>query len=88
MPLWAKDRELYDADVWTSVPALLEDLMQRDLVSFAFIESLPGRVPQLLGGISFIRPEYVAQARGGPATLPNCVMQAALQNRNPFLSPR
>jgi hypothetical protein len=86
--LWAKDRVLYDADVWTSLPALLEDLMQRELVSFAFIESLPGRAPQLFGGISFIRPEYLKQARSGPATLPNCVMQAALRNRNPFLSPR
>ena len=88
MPLWAKDRALYVADVWTRLPALLEDLMQHDLVSFAFIESLPGRVPRLFGGISFIRPEYVAEARSGPATLPNCVMQAALRDRNPFLSPR
>ena len=88
MPLWAKDRVLYDADVWTSLPALLEDLMQRDLVSFALIESLPSRVPQLFAGISFIRPEYVSQARSGPATLPNCVMQAALRNHNPFLSLR
>ena len=62
--------------------------MERNLVSFAFIEALPSRSPQLLGGISFIRPEYVAQARSGLATLPNCVMRAALRNRNPFLSPR
>jgi DNA-binding CsgD family transcriptional regulator len=87
MPLWAKDRVLYDADVWTRLPALLEDLVQRELVSFAFIESLPSRAPQLFGGISFIRPEYL-KARAGPATLPNCVMQAALRNHNPFLSPR
>ena len=86
--LLEKDRVLYDADVWTSLPALLEDLMQGDLVSFAFIESLPSRVPQLFGGISFIRPEYIAEARSVAATLPNCVMQAALRNRNPFLSPK
>jgi hypothetical protein len=45
-------------------------------------------VPRLLGGIAFIRPEYVAQSRAGQTTLPNAVMGAALEGRNPFLSPR
>lgn len=87
-PVWAQDRVLYDADVWASFPALLEDLMKSDLVSFALIESFPDRVPRLLGGISFVRPEYIAQRRAGPSTLPNTVMRAALQSRNPFLSPK
>jgi hypothetical protein len=88
MPLWAPERMLYDADLWSSLPALLEDLMQRDLATFVVIESLPRRVPHLFGGISFVRPEYVAQGRAGPSTLPNCVLRAAIEKRNPFLSPR
>jgi hypothetical protein len=88
MPLWAPERVLYDAHVWNSLPALVEDLMQRDLATFVIIESLPRRVPHLFGGISFIRPEYIAQSRAGPTTLKNCVLRAALEKRNPFLSPR
>lgn len=88
MPLWAQDRVLYDADVWARLPAMLEDLMARDLLSFAIVESLPGSVPRLLGGIAFIRPDYIDQNRAGPSTLPNAVFRAALGNRNPFLSPK
>jgi hypothetical protein len=86
MPLWAQDRVLYDADVWASLPALLEDLMARDLLSFAIVESLPGGVPRLLGGTTFIRPDYIDQNRVGPSTLPNAVFRAALGGRDPFLS--
>jgi hypothetical protein len=88
MPLWAQDRVLYDADVWASLPALLEDLMARDLLSFAIVESLPGGVPRLLGGTTFIQPDYIDQKRVGPSTLPNAVFRAALGGRNPFLSPK
>ncbi len=88
MHLCVRDQVLFDPEVWNSFPALLEDLMQRDLVTFAFIESVPSRTPRLLGGISFIRPEYVEEARNGASTLPNAVMRAALRNRNPFLSGR
>jgi hypothetical protein len=88
MHLWERDRGLYDPDVWSSFPGLLEDLVDRNLLTFALIESLPTMVPRLLGGISFIRPQYVEQARTGRFTLPNVVMSAALQNRNPFLSPK
>jgi hypothetical protein len=86
MPLWAQDRVLYDADVWASLPALLEDLMARDLLSFALVESLPWGVPRLLGGITFIRPDCIDQNRVGPSTLPNAVFRAALSGHNPFLS--
>jgi hypothetical protein len=79
---------LYDPEVWADLPALLERLFDRELISFALIESLRSRVPRLLGGIAFIRPEYVAQSRAGQTTLPNAVMGAALEGRNPFLSPR
>jgi hypothetical protein len=88
MPLWGQDRALFEPEVWSSLPALLEDLLLRDLVCFAIVESLPSRVPRLLGGLSFIRPEYLAQGRAGPSTLLNVVIEAALRNRNPFLSPK
>ena len=88
MPLWASDRVLYDPEVWAGLPAVLERLFDRELISFALIESLRSRLPRLLGGIAFIRPEYVAQSRAGQTTLPNAVMGAALEGRNPFLSPR
>jgi hypothetical protein len=88
MSLWAQDRVLYDADVWAGLPGLLEDLMARDLMSFAIVESLPGGVPRLLGGMTFLRRDYVEGSRIGPSTLPNAVFRAALSGRNPFLSPR
>lgn len=88
MPLWAQDRVLYDAEVWASLPSLLEDLVARDLLSFAIVESLPGDVPRLLGGIAFIQPDYLDRNRVGPSTLPNAVLRAALQNRGPLLSPK
>lgn len=88
MPLWASDRVLYDPEVWAGMPAVLERLFDRELISFALIESLRSHVPRLLGGIAFIRTEYVAHSRAGQTTLPNAVMGAALEGRNPFLSPR
>lgn len=86
MRLWRQDEPLYDADVWRSLPALLDGLVGRDLVSLAVIESGPSREPRMLGGISFVRPEYIAEARTGCSTLPNLVMRAALRKRSPFLS--
>jgi hypothetical protein len=44
--------------------------------------------PRLLGGVSFIRPEYVDKAIAAGSTLLNTVMRAALENRKPFLSPK
>jgi len=37
--------------------------MERDLVTFAFIESIFSMVPRLLGGIAFTRPEYIGASR-------------------------
>jgi hypothetical protein len=88
MHLWGRDQMLYEPDVWSNFPTFLEDLMERDLVTFAFIESVPSKIPRLLGGLSFIRPEYIELARSGASTLPNVVMRAARQNRKPFLSLR
>jgi hypothetical protein len=87
-PLWEPDRVLYDADVWCNLPALLEDLWDRDLVSFAIIESVPSLVPRLFGGISFVRAESVMQARASSSTLPSFILSAAMRGDKPLLTPR
>jgi DNA-binding CsgD family transcriptional regulator len=61
--------------------------LRAELVRLAIIDSLPSREPRLLGGISFIDPEYVREARTAGSTLPNTVMRAALEGRKPFLPP-
>jgi len=87
-PLWGQDRPLFDSDVWARMPDLLENLLQNELVRLAYIEALPRREPRLLGGISFIRPEYLDEARATGSTLPNAVFRAVLEHRIPFLSPK
>jgi len=86
--LWGQDQDLFHRDVWSRLPKLLEALLQDDLVRLAYVESLPGHEPRLLGGISFIHPEYVEEARAAGETLPNTVFQAALEHRVPFLAPK
>jgi hypothetical protein len=85
--LWAADQPLFDADVWARLPDLVQKLLRAELVRLAIIESMPSRVPRLLGGISFIYPEYVREARTAGSTLPNTVMRAVLEDRKPFLPP-
>jgi hypothetical protein len=86
-PLWAQDRPLFDADVWARLPALLSELLQSEMVKLAIVESVPARQPRLLGAVSFIEPEYIAEALASGSTLPNTVMRAALDGRQPFLPP-
>ena len=85
--LWAEDRPLFDDDVWARMPHLLERLLQNELIRLAYIEALPRREPRLLGGISFIYPEFVHEARTTGSTLLNTVFRAVLEHRTPFLSP-
>lgn len=86
--IWGQNRALFDMDVWAKMPKLLEELLRNELVRLAYIESLPARQPRLLGGISFIDPEYVDEARIRESTLPNTVFRAAIDRRAPFLSPK
>ena len=86
--LWGQDRPLFEAAVWTRVPGLLDELLRAELIQLAYIESLPDREPRLLGGISFIDPACVDEARARGLTLPNTVFGAALEGRKPFLSPK
>src|SRR5215475_2783863 len=83
-PLWAQDRALFDTDVWVRMPTLLEELLRNELVRLAYIESLPSGEPRLIGGISFIDPGYVDEARAQGSTLPNAVFRAVLERRTPF----
>jgi hypothetical protein len=84
--LWGQDRDLFDSHVWAKMPELLENLLQNELVRLAYIEALPRREPRLLGGISFIKPEYLDEALAKRSTLPNTVFRAILERRMPFLS--
>jgi hypothetical protein len=86
--IWEQDRALFDTDVWAKMPKLLEELLRNELVRLAYIESLPRREPRLLGGISFIDPEYLDEARAKGSTLPNTAFRAVLERRMPFLSPK
>lgn len=88
LPLWERDRDLYDADVWHNLPSLLEDLWERELVSFAIIESIPSLVPRMFGGISFVHAEYVTEALKSSSPLTNFIFGAAIRGQKPFLTPR
>jgi hypothetical protein len=89
LPLWEHDKDLYDSEVWCNLPALLENLWERDLVSFAIIESVPSPVlPRLFGGISFVHAEFIVEARASSSTLPNFILGAAMRGHEPFLTPR
>ena len=85
--LWEEDRPLFDEYVWARLPGLAEKLLRAELVRLAVIEALPRQDARMLGGVSFIEPEYVAEARAAGSTLPNTVMRAALEGREPFLPP-
>lgn len=87
-PLWGEDWPLFDSVVWARMPDLLDNLLQNESVRLAYIEALPNREPRLLGGISFIHPEYLDEARAKGSTLPNTVFRAVLEHRTPFLSPK
>lgn len=86
--LWESDRRLYEPKVWNRFPELLEELVKRNLISLAIVESLPSQIPRMLGGISFVRPESVIEARASSCSFPNFMMAAALQGKNPFLGPK
>ena len=86
--LWGQDRLLFDGDVWARMPGLLEELLREQLIRLICIESVPDRETMMLGGISFIHPEYIDEARVQASTLPNIVFRAAAEHRMPFLSPK
>jgi hypothetical protein len=86
--LWRQNQPLFDTDVWAQMPELLEKLLRDELIRLALVESLPSREPRLFGGISFIYPGYVDEARAKKSSLPNTLFRAFLERRAPFLSPK
>jgi hypothetical protein len=86
-PLWECHKVMFEPSVWQHIDRLLEDLFLQDLISFGIVERFPDGIPKLFGGISFVRRNFIEEARTQAVSLPNAVMVAALAGRNPFLTP-
>ena len=46
------------------------------------------KLPRMLGGISFVYPDYVKEARASSSTLHNFMFAAVLRDKKPFLAPK
>jgi hypothetical protein len=88
LAVWKCNRKLFDSGIWNSLPSLLEDLLRREVISLAIIETAHSKLPRLLGGMSFGDPDYVREARASPSTLHNFMFAAALSGKQPFLAPK
>lgn len=86
--LWESSRKYFDVQTWRALPSLLEDLLRRELISLAVIEDAASKLPRMLGGISFVNPDYVKEARASCTTLHNFMFGAALRGQSPFFSPK
>jgi hypothetical protein len=86
--LWNCNRKYFDAETWNALPSLLEDLLRREVISLAIIETASRKLPRMLGGISFVDPDYVKEARASSSTLHNFMFAAALRGKKPFLAPK
>src|SRR6516225_1403244 len=86
--VWECNRKLFDPETWSALPSLLEDLLRREVISLAIIETAPGKLPRMLGGISFVDPDYVKEARASSSTLNNFMFAATLRGKRPFLAPK
>lgn len=88
MAVWECNRKLFDPRIWSALPSLLEDLLRRELISLAIVETASIKLPRMLGGISFVDPEYVEEARASSSALHNFMFAAALRGTKPFLAPK
>jgi hypothetical protein len=86
--LWECSRKYFDLQTWRALPSLLEDLLRRELISLAVIEDADSKTLRMLGGISFVNPEYIKEARASCTTLHNFVFDAALRGKTAFFSPK
>src|ERR1700722_16847100 len=86
--LWECNRKLFDPKTWSALPLLLEDLLRQEVISLAIIETASSKLPRLLGGMSFVDPDYVKEARASSSTMHNFMFAAALRGRKPFLAPK
>ncbi len=78
-------RKCFDPETWSAMPSLLEDLLRREVISLAVVEGGHGKLPRMLGGISFVDPDYIKQARASSSTLHNFMFAAALRGKKVFL---
>jgi hypothetical protein len=86
--VWDCERKYFDAETWRAFPSLLEDLLRRGFISLAMIETAYSKLPRMLGGLSFLDPDYAREARTSSSTLHNFMFTAALRGKNPFLAPK
>jgi len=86
--LWERNRKLFDSETWNALPSLLKDLLMAELISLVIVESVRGKWPRMLGGIAFVDPKYVDEARASSLSLHNFIFAAALRGKNPFLAPK
>src|SRR5580700_4124985 len=82
------NRKLFDPKTWSALPLLLEDLLRREVISLAIIETASSKLPRLLGGMSFVDPDYVKEARSSSSTMHNFMFAAASRGGKPFLAPK
>lgn len=86
--VWECNRKCFDAETWSALPSLLEDLLRREVIFLAVIENAYSKLPRLLGGRSFVDPDYVSESRASSSTFHNFMFSAALRGRRPFLAPK
>jgi hypothetical protein len=86
--VWECNRKLFEPGIWSALPSLLEDLLSREVISLAIIETTSSKLPRMLGGISFVDPDYVKEAHTSASTLHNFMFAAAFRGKNPFLTPK
>jgi hypothetical protein len=86
--VWECNRKYFDPETWSALPSLLEDLLRREAILLAIVESAHSKLSRLLGGRSFMDPDYVKESRASSSTLHNFMFAAALRNRKPFLLPK
>jgi hypothetical protein len=86
--VWECNRKCFDPETWSALPSLLEDLLRREEILLAIVETAHSKSPRLLGGRSFVHPDYVNESRGSSSTLHNFMFAAALRGRKPFLTPK
>ena len=86
--VWECNRKLFNPRTWSALPSLLEDLLRRETISLAIIETASSKVPTLLGGISFVDPDYVKEARASSSTMHNFMFASVLRGKKPFLGPK
>lgn len=86
--VWECSQKYFDAQTWRALPSLLEELMGRDVVTIAILESVHSNMPRPFAGVSFVHPDYIKEALSSSVTLHNFIFAAVLRGEAPFLTPK